>query len=182
MSVNFYFIRHAESTSNVDKRNLIGGNNWEVKLTSLGVKQAIALGKKFLKERVKFTEIYTSSAVRAKETARISLEILGYSGPRSETSRLLEQTQGGWNGKSKDIYKRLDVRKALDRDNWNYVPGDNIPGESSKMVADRMIFWLKEVLKNYSTDPNIHNIAVYSHGLAIKFMLAELADLDRKTA
>lgn len=95
---------------------------------------------------------------------------------------LLEQSAGNWEGQSRDIYNRPDVRKALDTDNWNYVPGDDKPGESQKMVAERMIAWTEKILADCIVSGHNHHIAIFTHGLAIKFMLAELLNLYRPTA
>ncbi len=53
--------------------------------------------------------------------------------------------------------------------------------ESQKNVADRMKSWIFHKLKECSLDID-HHIAVFTHGLAIKFLLAEILDLDRNTA
>lgn len=80
--------------------------------------------------------------------------------------------------KSRTIYNRADVRLALDTDNWNYIPGDEQQGESQSMVAQRMIKW-----STYHSRSAINsNIAVFTHGLSIKFLLAEIQNLDRLTA
>lgn len=180
--INFYFIRHAESLANIDTRNVIGGQNLLVDLSPLGKRQAVALGEKLEEEGVKFIAVYTSTALRTKETANLVLDILEYTGPVEATSQLLEQSAGGWEGKSRNIYQRPDVKAALDQDNWNYVPGDDEPGESKHQVAMRMIDWLNDTLDHFRQFPGNWNIAVFSHGLAIKFLFALLLNYPRNTA
>jgi len=180
--INFYFIRHAESEANIDTRNIIGGRNIGVPLSHEGVKQAEALGYQLKNEGIVFNNVFTSTALRTQDTAKIVLSIMGYTDNINTSSDLLEQGAGDWEGQSREIYNRPDVRYSLDRDNWNYVPGDNQPGESQSMVARRMIQWLNQPLSYYGQFPGVWNIAVFTHGLAIKFLMAQLLNLNRNTA
>lgn len=180
--ITFTLVRHAESAANVDSANKIGGHNIEAQLTEKGVKQAEALGNYFLRKGVMFTAAYSSTACRTQKTAELCFKQIGCQLPLCIDPLLLEQDAGGWAGQSRDIYKRSDVRIALDTDNWNYIPGDNLPGESQKMVAERMKFWIGKKVAQLTAAGEDQHIVVFTHGLAIKFLLAELLDLDRPTA
>lgn len=180
--VTFTLIRHAESKANASQENKIGGHNIETQLTERGKAQSEALGNYFMKNGVVFTAAYSSTAVRAKKTAEICFSKMGSELAVSIDDRLLEQSPGDWEGQSRDIYERKDVRLALDTDNWTYIPGDNIKGESQYMVAIRMKSWIKEKVAESMKKDIAQHIAVFTHGLAIKFLLAELLDLDRPTA
>jgi broad specificity phosphatase PhoE len=74
------------------------------------------------------------------------------------------------------------VRQALDSDNWNYIPGDLVPGESQKMVTERMRRWVEKKVKELSAANESQHIVVFTHGLGIKFLLAVLLDLERSKA
>ncbi len=50
------------------------------------------------------------------------------------------------------------------------------------MVAIRMKSWIKEKIAESMKKDRAQHIAVFTHGLAIKFLLAELLNLDRPTA
>ncbi len=180
--INFYFVRHAESEANIDTRNIIGGHNLSCKLTPTGIEQAVALGTRFKTESKNFDIAYSSTATRTRETARIVLETAGYNFDLNLTPDLLELGSGDWEGKSRNIYQRPDVRSALDTNNWKFVPGDLIKGESQSDVAKRMIRWTQAKISQYKQMPNEFNILVFSHGLAIGMMLTELMGWDRRTA
>jgi broad specificity phosphatase PhoE len=184
--LTFLFVRHAESEANIDlsKEDRIGGHNSEVPLTENGKKQAKMLGEYFQKESIHFSEAYSSPAVRTLSTAAICFKEMGCNLEVKVDKRLHEQTHGDWDGLPRhDIYReREDVINGLRDDNWGYVPGDKIKGESKTMVAKRMLKWLNEKNIGFNEDEENQYIAVFTHGLAIKFLLAELLNLDRATA
>jgi len=182
MEINFYLIRHGESEANVSLENKIVGRSVDVLLTPNGRSQAIKTGEFFKNQGIIFDAVYSSPANRTFKTSRLCLKAMGVNMYITMDDRILEQDQGGWQGLTREIYNRPDVRAAMDNDNWNYVPGDDVPGESQKMVANRMKAWINSKVSEYSKHKTNINIAVFTHALAIKFLLAELLDLDRKTA
>jgi broad specificity phosphatase PhoE len=94
-------------------------------------------------------------------------------------SSLVEQSQGDWEDKLKEhIYSRTDVKEGFDKDSWNYVPGDEIKGESHATVARRMNGWLERMVEEHSQG----KIAAFTHGLAIKYLLTDIFDFDKTTA
>jgi len=180
--VTFTLVRHSESEANASLENKIGGQNLAATLTKNGEKQAEALGTHFKNEHVVFTQAYCSTALRTQKTAEICLGTMGCNLPVYFDDQLLEQSAGGWEGQSRDIYNRSDVRQALDSDNWNYIPGDLVPGESQKMVTERMRRWVEKKVKELSAANESQHIVVFTHGLGIKFLLAVLLDLERSKA
>jgi broad specificity phosphatase PhoE len=171
--LHFYYIRHAESETNIDTNNRIGGHNLDTNLTPLGIEQSKLLG-----QRLKNIDIvYSSTAIRTQKTAQISLNT-----SMILDADLLEQYQGDWTGKSRSIYDRSDVRLALDADNWNFVPGDIVKGESHCDVAKRMTQWLYKKIDQYQGRQDDLHICIFSHGLAIKYMLTELMNWDKPSA
>ncbi len=172
MVLEVYFIRHAESETNLDLTHVAGQSNW-AKLTENGIAQAKALGKRL--KSIRFDAVYSSPAARAKQTAEYCLRSMGADYHVNLEPRLLEIDQGDWQGRPRDeIYNREDVVKGLAKDCWHFIPGDNVKGESQAAVAKRMRDWL-EGLKD-------GRIAAFSHGVAIKFLLADLFDRDKRTA
>ena len=180
MALEIYLIRHAETEVNTVLKDIIGGrSNW-AELTENGIAQAIALGRRLRDEGVTFDAVHSSPAIRAQQTAHYFLEAMGQSiwGVELEQS-IIELSQGDWEGKQrKGIYSRQDVREGLDRDSWNYVPGDVVKGESHAAVAQRMRGWLEQTVEKYAPG----RVAAVTHALSIKYLLADLFDLDRKTA
>lgn len=180
---NLYFIRHAQSKANIDDKNTIGGINLYCELTPNGIEQAKALGASLKSKSKKFDAVYSSIATRAQQTASIVLDTMECDLPIYATSELLELYPGDFETESRDIYKEnKDIRAALDEDNWNFVPGFRIKGESQYAVAKRMIQWINDRLKQYQNTEKDINLCIFSHGLAIKYMVAELMNWDRKTA
>ncbi len=160
------------------RREQSGGHNLETPLTEKGELQATSLGHQLKNKNTTFDVVYISTAVRTKETARIALHEIQYDGQVIETSEVLEQGKGDFEGKLKDmIYQRQDIRKQLDENNWEFVPGDINKGESQKITAARMGSFMKQILTLGHT-----HIAVFTHGGAIAFYLAELLDRPRAMA
>jgi len=179
MTLEIYLIRHAETEANVIKNKIGGRSNW-AELTENGLAQARTLGDKFRSEGITFDAIYSSPAIRAQQTARYFLEAMNQSiyDVKLEPS-IIELSQGDWEGKPRsEIYSRTGVRVGLDRDSWNYVPGDDIKGESHAAVAQRMREWLEQIVEKHSQG----RVAAVTHGLAIKYLFVDLFDLDRTTA
>lgn len=176
MTVNIYFIRHAQSTANVDPRNLIGGKNPHVKLTKEGEIQAKLLGQHFKKKGVCCDLAYSSGAVRTQSTAQIVLKEIGYKGRIVIDEDLVERGQGDWQGKPRSIYKRPDVVRKLAKDSWNFKPGDRVRGESENEVAHRMVRVLQQIV--FTNTFVKTNIFVFSHAHAIRCMLAMWCDLE----
>ena len=172
-SLTITFIRHAESLANADPRNLICGQNVSVGLTSLGEQQALALGRSL--STCQFDDVYSSTAVRAQQTCQLALG----REPDCSTSQLLEADAGDFTGLSRTTYDLPKIRAQLVADNWNFIPGFVIKGESQHQVADRMIKWVNDRLNQYNGNKKI---VAFTHGLAIKYMMAELLNTDRSQA
>lgn len=171
MTLTVTFVRHAESWANVDPSNRIGGRDVNVELTDRGVGQALALRKRL--EGRRFDYIYSSPAVRAIHTCTLAMQ----SQPDCTTPELLEADSGDFSGLSRDIYDLPEIREQLNTDSWNFIPGFIIKGESRHQVADRMLKWLYTVIAQFDG-----NVTVFTHGLAIKYMLTELLYIDQQRA
>ena len=81
-------IRHGESQMNT-RSDLVGGFSPQTPLTETGAAQARALGEHLVREGIAIDLAYTSTAVRARETARIALSAVGHGEPRID-ERLAE--------------------------------------------------------------------------------------------
>lgn len=180
--VLIHLIRHAQSLSNVDQRNLIGGHDLQTELTPQGEFQARALGHALSDHGVIVDQVFTSSAVRTQMTAEIALDILHYSQKPIVLPELLEQDQGDWEGRSREIYNQADIIAALLDNSWDFVQGDVIKGESKRMVAERMKAAIAHIVNAYQDRPGQWHILIFTHGLAIKFLLAEILNLDKSNA
>lgn len=182
MTTEFYLVRHAESEINIETTNQIAGQcNW-AGITENGVKQSTKLGLK-LRGSGNFNAIYSSTAARAQQTARHCISAMGID-IRVEDCiqldpRLLEINPGDFCGKVRsEIYSRSDVRHALDSDPWNFIPGDDIKGESQSTVAVRMRSWFDEVASKHTHG----RILAFAHGGALNIFLTEVLQTNKLEA
>ena len=152
----------------------LGGQHNEVALTSKGERQAALLGTRLAFDKIKFDAVYTSTAVRAMETADIALRVSGLTGsaPMEHSSALLEQAQGEWEGKErKDVYTAQVHQDMLDLHMDFCAPG----GESLRAVQERAIGFLAPKIEEWKAVSVAEGrevvIGVFGHGGCIRVML-----------
>jgi len=166
--VNFYLIRHAECENNL-ANYLIGGRSNHSPLTTKGAKQAELLGRRLTEERVNFDEIYSSTAVRARDTAKIVAGKIQFSEEKIILSEsLLELDQGDWQGRKKSEIYTPEMLAIINPAQPHFKAPN---GESQYEVGKRMLNCLEEIIANKNEQLNV---AVFTHGIAIKCLLREL--------
>jgi broad specificity phosphatase PhoE len=191
--VTFTFVRHALSENNLkDARarelggeGRIGGQSLKTPLANpIGVEQAQKLGAYFKSQNAQFTQVYASTAIRTQQTAKFCLEAMGSDLHVNTDEKLLEQDAGDWAGQPRCVvYQRCEVKRELDSPRqWHFKSGDEIKGESKADVAARMLAWLNQILDECVKSDTHQHIVVFTHGLALKFLLTELLYLDKMTA
>jgi phosphoserine phosphatase len=180
MSCRIYLIANAKAGTNNSSRTVIGGYSNFSEIDKEGIAQAKALGSKFLKDNLKFSKIYSSPSIRAQQTARYCLEAMNESISDVELDFfLLALDQGDWEGKPKgDIYTRKEVLDELKNNCWDFIPGDEKKGESQAMVGKRMKKWVKLITQKFSNK----SILVFTHSYPIRFLLADLFNLEKDSA
>ncbi|MDE6905411.1 MAG: histidine phosphatase family protein [Lachnospiraceae bacterium] len=129
---HFYFVRHGQSLWNVE--NKICGAT-DVALTEEGHRQADALAKKIVEEKIQFDAILCSPLIRARDTARHISELTGV--PLKEEQRLCEQNFGKYEGTPRD---GKEFQKA--KENFLDSFGD---GESMMKLGQRIYNLLDEI-------------------------------------
>ncbi len=168
--LDLYLLRHAESQSNLN-HHLIGGRSNETPLSPLGEFQALWLGERLRAEDIKFDQVYSSTAVRTQQTAKIVCKQTGY--PLEKilySEKLQELDQGEWEGKPRNQIYTPETLAKINKDNWNFTPPN---GESQRDVEERMYSWIEDnVLANYYQTQ--HTVGVFTHGLAIKCLLRKI--------
>lgn len=159
-----YFIRHGESTANKDK--IFQG--WtDVPLSVRGVGQANNLLKYFLDNDIRFTNIYSSSLLRAVETAQPILSCaLTEDAIRKKNLRSINV--GDWSGISID-----SIKSEFQEEYWkwknNPVEFQFPNGESINDVLVRSKRSLTTILdQNYLTGAKI---AIITHMITIKVLI-----------
>lgn len=168
--IEVYLIRHAESTRNLTP-HLIGGRSNAYPLSKRGEVQAELLRYRFAAEEILFDEVYSSTAIRAKQTALIACKDMGFSLDTIIFSDdLLELNQGEWEGKErKDVHtpRQLAIMNA---DYLNFQPPD---GESQRDVEERMFKFLERYIIPCGLKQE-KRFGVFSHGMAIRCLLRRI--------
>ncbi|MCB1136134.1 MAG: histidine phosphatase family protein [Chlamydiia bacterium] len=169
-----WLVRHGQTDMNV--QDLVGGQSLALPINATGIRQSQLLGTRLSPIVETFDAFFASTALRTQQTAQNSIgdqDLL-------LDAALCEQSQGDWEGKrtKKEVYGRQDVRLALDLDNWNFIPGDEIKGESQVMTARRMQKWVEAAAETY----NGQRVLAFTHGTATKVLLAEIFNWDRHQA
>ena len=127
--VRLFLIRHGQSEANTNC-GFISGQSSHVQLTQLGVQQATALGSHFRSENITFDLVYSSSAERTKNTAKLAIGSDSF----VSSDELLEIDMGDWVGRKRtEVYSEETLTK-INQDPWNFK-ADN--GESQKEVEGR---------------------------------------------
>ncbi len=173
MGLELYFIRHAESELNLQPDLVVGQSSW-AELTLQGIQQAKALGLYFKEKNLCFERAASSPSIRAQQTARYSLEQIGYSLSQVElVPELQERDLGDWDGHSgREVYVPSTLSQ-IEADPWDFRPPH---GESRRDVFRRVSSWLEqEVL--YS---NTGKVALYTHYMLIGILLKEQLGWDQK--
>lgn len=94
----FLFVRHAESLTNCQPE-IIAGRSHSAALSTRGEQQAALLGAYLREAYDELAHVYSSGAVRTDATARIALHAAGYTQRPTVDERLLEVSQGDYEGR-----------------------------------------------------------------------------------
>jgi broad specificity phosphatase PhoE len=166
-----WLFRHAQSEFNTRQDEYVGGRSNESPLSELGETQARRLGHWMVHRGLDPDIVYTSPAVRTRETGRLSLEAGGITVPVITDGRLQEMSQGPAEGMLRHSIYTKEVVEKIQTELLDFkLPG----GESMNDVADRMQNWLEDI--NFR--PGHETVAVYTHGFAIRCLVGRLLEWD----
>lgn len=162
-----YLIRHGE-TEGADSRRYKG--HIDVPLSENGIEQIEKVAEYIMRDGNaggSLTSVYSSDLSRALKSAEIIAAPFGLKPGIVEG--LKERSFGVWEGMSFDeiIEKWPDAFNAWAANPLKFSPMD---GESTIEVRDRVIKAFEEIMKNH----NGQNIAIVSHGGAIRVLLCEM--------
>ena len=174
----FYFIRHGESKSNAAP-GFVASVDFDSPLTGLGVTQARLLGERLKEKEIKFDRVYSSSLVRAVQTAETMLEGMGQGGrPFTRVDALIEQQMPGWRGaRVEEVYTPEVLAYMSTKASHFMSPG----GESHRMVQRRAAGWLEdEIIYNEELVSKVQSltVAIVGHGAATKCLLHYIMGFD----
>ena len=157
-----YLVRHAEAEGNLYR---IAHGHYNGLITARGYKQIAALQQRF--EHIHIDAVYSSDLFRTRTPARAVYLPKGL--PLHTDPNLREVNMGVWEGhtwqqlRMEDEERIVDFNRHLDR--WQ-VPG----GETAQQVLDRFI----PALTKIALENDGKTVAVFSHGYAIRMVLAAL--------
>lgn len=163
----FLFGRHAESSYNLEQSHLICGRNNHTPLTPHGEQQARDLGAYLQQANYVPSMIFSSGAVRTDRTARLASLTAGYNIPIISDNRLLEVSQGPYEGCPRDEVYSPEVVTAY---NLTTLHG-KLPGTES--ILDTQLRMLEFFNETHATYPG-SKIPVFSHGLAIRSLAGKI--------
>jgi len=171
-----YLIRHGESNINTIP-GTFGGRQNESPLTEKGMEQAKKLGRYFIEQSIIPTQVYSSPAVRAYETGRMSLGVAGIDVPIVTTDRLQELSRGAWTGRTRaEIDADDDIQAAMAREGMDYKPEG---GESMRDVYTRMVEWADSAKDPAYSPEDPQRIVAYTHSNAIGCFVAAASGITR---
>lgn len=175
MKIEIWFVRHAESAVNVDPdkfKNIFVGCAKLAELTDKGREQSEALGQLLKKEE--FDGYFSSNAIRAMNTAKISLRARGISDIKVY-QELRELDHGGREGTEKK------GEKPSDGNWWNFIPAGGF--ESQELAFSRLKKWIEReiIIPGREMNKNLRFL-IFSHGNIIRSFRAGILDLDRNQA
>lgn len=149
--MRLYFVRHGESEANVS-RQFSHKDQETHPLTPTGIEQAKALSQKL--SNIRFTAIYSSPLLRARQTAEILNAPHGL--PIQLTEAIREHDAGDLEGRMDpeawDGYTKLFETWLVTRDLDARMPN----GESFNDMRARFVPFLGDILQKYeNTDANL---------------------------
>lgn len=168
----FLFVRHGEATTNVIP-DRIGGRSAAAPLTEKGRVQAGLLGEYLLATDTLPDVVFSSGAVRADTTAALALASAGARRSVTYDDRLLEMSQGDFEGELRTIaytpenIERYDIRSMTGK-----FPG----GESMNDVQQRMLAFVNDRTQEYPEQ----RILVFGHGLAIRALTGAIRGIEKQ--
>lgn len=167
----FLFVRHGETIMNTTP-DLIGGRSNGTPLTERGEQQARLVGT-YLAELDRPHLIFSSGALRANTTARLALQHAGYGLPFEEDERLLEISQGSFEGTPRALAYTPENKLKYNIDS----PEGKFPGgESIRDVQNRMTEFAFDVHESYPE----HTVLIFGHGFSIRALAGAFRDFTTR--
>jgi len=180
-NINIYLVRHGQSEGNTVDPDVIG-QPASSPLTKLGIEQASLLGKRFATDKVKFARCFSSSFIRAAETAKIITVAIDHKEPLYLYNELVEYSPGDWRGKVRaDVFSQIENVRKVGALNMGFKFPN---GEALHQVERRAAHWLEEqIIFNdrvlAAAEKEELNYLVVSHGMTIRCLLHYVMGFDQ---
>eukprot|EP00933_Yihiella_yeosuensis_P061164 TRINITY_DN63992_c0_g1_i1.p1 TRINITY_DN63992_c0_g1~~TRINITY_DN63992_c0_g1_i1.p1 ORF type:complete len:246 (+),score=55.17 TRINITY_DN63992_c0_g1_i1:89-826(+) len=175
-------VRHGQSMANIDHRI---GRCPESPLSELGRRQAEMLGRFRKAELEKAAEdgcIFSSTALRAKETALLALEGAGLSGGEKLlklSEKLTEIHRGDWEGRCFEEVKEQWKIHIDCNIQTGKAPGQG--AESRADVEDRVEEFFKSTtlfMEEMASDGDDCTLFIFAHYVTVSCILTRMAGVD----
>lgn len=168
-SIRIFLIRHGRQSSS--------DCNVNVSLAPAGIRQAILTGERL--KQYKIDVLYSSTLIRAVETADYIRKELGLyvTDQKYQIKEFREIDYGDLTGLTNEELKKSYCDYFMMRDKMEMdicIPG----GENGEQVYNRMSFAMDKIIEN-AMNNKIKNIAVVSHGGAIRSYLAGILNIPQ---
>mmetsp|Transcript_63587 Transcript_63587/g.168451 ORF Transcript_63587/g.168451 Transcript_63587/m.168451 type:complete len:271 (-) Transcript_63587:90-902(-) len=189
--------RHGESAMNVQP-DIVSGRSNSAPLTEKGRAQATALGARLKSLAVEFDQIFSSTAVRARDTALIACGSIGVDCQQlTESPELLEICQGSWTGRNRaDVYdaaflEQVELEQCFFRppgvSHQDAPPSGEAPrGESQWDVECRIAAFVDNLLEaagdGSQSAKDVRTVGIFMHGVAIRCLLRRILGASATSA
>ncbi len=166
-------LRHGESQWNLENRF----TGWvDVPLSAKGIEEAKQAGEKL--RGFTFDRAFSSVLMRANETLRIALEVLGQTDiPIEKDKALNERMYGDLQGlnKAETAKKYGDAQVKIWRRSYDVKPPG---GESLKDTAERALPYYEKMVKPHLLKGE--TIIIAAHGNSLRALVMELDQLSKE--
>lgn len=168
---HFYFVRHCETELNTQP-HIVGGRSNHTPPTAKGRTQARLFGHYLRHENIVPDIVVSSGAVRTRTTAQLALETAGIECPIETDERLLEVSQGIFEGQSR--------RQVYTADNILHYRIEAMDGKfpGGESILDAQIRKRNFVSETHTAHRD-KLILVFGHGLAIRALVGHALDLSK---
>ena len=170
--MNLILIRHGQSEWNA----LNQFTGWkDPDLTATGIKEAHNAGKTISNLKINFDLVFTSSLIRAQNTAEIILKEINQSLSTIKNKALNERNYGDLAGLNKDDARKRwgDEQVHIWRRSYDIPPPG---GESLKNTGERVLpFFMKEILPHVCEGKNV---LVAAHGNSLRSLIKFLDNIS----
>jgi len=170
--MNLILIRHGQSEWNA----LNQFTGWkDPDLTATGIEEAHNAGKTINNLKINFDLVFTSSLIRAQNTAEIILKEINQSLSTIKNKALNERNYGDLAGLNKDDARKRwgDEQVHIWRRSYDIPPPG---GESLKNTGERVLpFFMKEILPHVCEGKNV---LVAAHGNSLRSLIKFLDNIS----
>lgn len=172
--VYIYLIRHGQSLANETPDILWWRSDFTV-LSNRWISQSQLLWDHLRHQWVNFDKVFSSTATRAFQTAKVTLDWLWDRSSDIELSHLLQEiSHWDWEWWNRKKLRTPDVIEKMVNLTWDYK---SPWWESQKEVENRMSWWVSEIVDSMNFSEWKKKVAVFSHWLAIKCFLRAILNL-----